>query len=87
MGSLEACRQYHDFRNMQGPFIPENHVWQWKDSRVDFWKEMMELAPELSRLALRIFHAPGIMTLRLVFNYIMLIFSREFCPFRAFLLN
>jgi hypothetical protein len=70
MGSPEAYRQYHDFRNMQGPFIPENHVWQWK---------------ELSRLALRIFHTPGLPLV--VFNYIMLIFSREFCPLGAFLLR
>jgi hypothetical protein len=55
----------------------ENRFWKLKDSCVHFW-EMMEVAQELSRLALGIFHTLSMLLLPLSRADIYG-FSKEFC--------
>jgi hypothetical protein len=59
MGCRRARHQFHQFRNMQGPFVHENRVWELKIFPILFSEEMQELAPELSWFAMCIFHTPG----------------------------
>ena len=58
-GSDLIRRQFGQFRSQQGYFSVTGSLWELAGSARAFWQEVSIFAPELARLALRIFYTPS----------------------------